>query len=235
MKKVITILSLMMGGVLAYGQGTIVVNSTAAAYNIFTNSGISKYANGTQTGGTSGKTPTAALGYYYQLLIQPYTGTLAGSATNVIGGGWSAPTYTINNITLLAGGIGGQGGTSGAAVAGWGAPTGSTPQDGGTEDYYLLVGWSANLGTTWALVSSELATESWTTTGFFGVSSIGYGYSGGGPNNVNAPSVFGVTGAEPGGLTSGFTLYTVTPTPEPTTMALAGLGGLAMLMFRRRK
>jgi len=225
----------MVGGAFAYGQGTIVVNSLSATYAISTNTAISHYANGTQTGGVAGKTATAALGYYYQLLIQPYTGTLAGSATNVIGGGWSAPTYTINNGTSLAGSISGQGGSSGAGVTGWGAPTGSSPSDGGTEMYYLLVGWSANLGTTWSQVSSELATESWITTGFFGVSSIGYGYSGGGINNINAPSVFGVTGAEPGGFTSGFTLYTVTPVPEPTTMALAGLGGLAMLMFRRRK
>jgi|SRR5208282_78277 len=29
--------------------------------------------------------------------------------------------------------------------------------------------------------------------------------------------------------------YSVTPTPEPCTLALAGLGGLSLLLFRRRK
>jgi hypothetical protein len=32
-----------------------------------------------------------------------------------------------------------------------------------------------------------------------------------------------------------FTFSNVTPVPEPTTLALAGLGGLGLLLFRRRK
>lgn len=36
-------------------------------------------------------------------------------------------------------------------------------------------------------------------------------------------------------LDSGFTAFGVAPVPEPTTLALAGLGGLSMLFLRRRK
>jgi hypothetical protein len=32
-----------------------------------------------------------------------------------------------------------------------------------------------------------------------------------------------------------FTFSNVTPVPEPTTLALAGLSGLGLLLFRRRK
>ena len=30
-------------------------------------------------------------------------------------------------------------------------------------------------------------------------------------------------------------VYTVAPVPEPTTLALAGLSGLSLLLFRKRK
>jgi len=35
--------------------------------------------------------------------------------------------------------------------------------------------------------------------------------------------------------TTGFTLSNVAPTPEPSTMALSGLGLASLLVFRRRK
>jgi hypothetical protein len=37
------------------------------------------------------------------------------------------------------------------------------------------------------------------------------------------------------GITGGITLMSTTTIPEPSTLALAGLGSLSLLLFRRRK
>ena len=75
MKKILAIISMVTGATLAYGQGTILVSSISSAYLMYTNNAV--YGG---TGGTSGATATVGAdtatgtGYYYQLLIQPYTG-----------------------------------------------------------------------------------------------------------------------------------------------------------------
>jgi hypothetical protein len=53
--------------------------------------------------------------------------------------------------------------------------------------------------------------------------------TGTGQPNTTPEALFSGTG-----ITQGFTLFAV-PVPEPATMALAGLGGLSLLLFRRRK
>ena len=61
---------------MSYGQGTIVVSSTAGAFAMYTNSAVGVNFGGTGLGGTSGKTRTRGPtdSSYYALLIQPYTG-----------------------------------------------------------------------------------------------------------------------------------------------------------------
>ncbi len=243
MKKILAIISIVTGATLAFGQGTIVVTSLNATYAMYTNTAVGTAFGGTGTGGVSGKTSTAGAntttgaGFYYQLLIQPYTGLGVVDNPNPANG-WYAATMVgsiITNGTALAGSITAPGGTTtaGATVNNWGAPTGGSASAGGTEMYYMLVGWSASLGNSWLTVSNDIVNNSWSSTSYLvGWSAVGYGFSGGGANNVPAPSVFGVTAAEPGAFTSGFSLFAV---PEPTTMALVGLGGLSLLLFRRRK
>jgi hypothetical protein len=96
-----------------------------------------------------------------------------------------------------------------------------------TTRAFMVAGWSADNGAVW--------NPSWLTAGpaggFFGLSSIATGQSGGVDpvtlQQVPALALFSGTT-----ITGGFTL---TPVPEPTTMALAGLGAAALLIFRRRK
>jgi hypothetical protein len=83
------------------------------------------------------------------------------------------------------------------------------------------------MGPDWATAKNNLATA--TVGGFFGYSAVGYGFAGGGPVFLPAPSLWGVSIPMPGGLTSGFELTV----PEPSTFALAGLGGLSLLVLRR--
>jgi len=57
--------------------------------------------------------------------------------------------------------------------------------------------------------------------------------TGGNPNQTPTPGFTApITGLDALGLNL---VLTTTPVPEPSTMALAGLGGLAALMFRRKK
>jgi hypothetical protein len=105
-------------------------------------------------------------------------------------------------------------GGNGVAVNGW-AP--------GATMFYEVAGWSAGAGPTFD--------PTWINTppggGLFGISAVGSGVAGGGAQSLPTLQLFGGTG-----ITSGFD---VTGVPEPTTMALAGLGAAALLIFRRRK
>ena len=113
-------------------------------------------------------------------------------------------------------------GGNGVAVTGW-AP--------GATMFYEIAAWASAGGTTfnpaWVQANGSPATSG--LPSLFGVSAIASGSAGGGPNALPPLPLFG--GAS--GLTSGFTLTGVVP--EPTSMALAGLGAAALLIFRRRK
>jgi hypothetical protein len=138
-----------------------------------------------------------------------YFGLLT-SATGAAGSFSFAGVYGTN----IANASGGRfSGGNGVVVPNW-AP--------GATMFYEVAGWEQALGATW--------NPSWLTStpsGLFGISSSASGVAGGGPNSLPPLVPFGGTG-----IASGFTLVN---TPEPTSMALAGLGAAALLIFRRRK
>jgi len=229
MKKILTILAIASAATFAYAQGTVILQQASPLYLVSTNAAA--------IGGTIGVTAKTALGFDYAVLISVANfGSLVPS-TDPLNAAWSGAVLTGNNYSLVAGGIAGQGGSGGAAVPGWGAPA-ATYTDG-TEKYFMIVGWSSNLGANWATVAAKLASN-WATpwgagNAFFGSSVVGYGFSGGGAFSLPAVNLFNPTAAMPGALTSGFQLMALTTIPEPTTIALAGLAGLSLLLFRRRK
>lgn len=230
MKKILTILAIASAATFAYAQGTVISQNGAALYLVSTNGAALTPSQGI---GVTSKTPTAA--FDYAVLTAAYGGPVPNS--NPLDGAWTGAILTGVNFAVTAGGISGQGGGLGATAAGWGAPTAGNYTDG-TEKYFMIVGWSSNLGTTWGTVAANLASN-WATpwgpnNAFFGTSVIGYGFSGGGTFSLPATSLYGVSAGMPGGLSSGFQLMGVV-VPEPTTMVLAGLGGLSLLLFRRRK
>lgn len=232
MKKILSILALAATASYVQAQGTIAVYTIASAYKANVNATAqSVYAGGTQTGGTSVLAPLNS-GYTYDLLVSVFSPALTGTPTVAEMG---AMTVGVSGITngVTAGGIAGPGHSTGGPSANWGAP--NLTYTDGTEDSYTLVGWSSNLGSTWSQVYAILQAGGTSIQGaLFGATSFGYGYSGGGPNSLPAPSVFGVSTAEPGGLAAGPTLYSVT-VPEPTSMALAAIGGLSLMALRRKK
>jgi len=243
MKKLLTLA--LLSGSIAYvqAQGSIQVYSVSPTYSILTNSVLSSYDGGTGVGGTAGKAAlglgNGAPGYDYALLAGTYNASLNGATPTISQlAGLSLALTGITNYGV-AGGIAGAGHNAGGPTlltSSWTAPQAAFSDGTGTEDSYVLVGWSGNEGSSWSQVLAELQSGNWLATGSFGASVFGAGYTGGGPNSIPAPSIFGVSSGEPNGLpASPLTLDGVVPTPEPTSIALAGLGGLAMLAFRRKK
>jgi len=103
-------------------------------------------------------------------------------------------------------------------VTGWAA--------GATMSYEVAM-WSSSLGPTWN--PSWLQGNFGGLQGIFGKSAIATGASGGLGVPATPPlSLFGSTGISAG-------IVGVQTIPEPSSMALAGLGAAALLIFRRRK
>lgn len=215
----------------AFAQGNVNWGGISFAYMTgVTNTGISPLFGGTGSGGVSGSTSTGADAFYYELLYTGYSGSQATitSLSSLLS--WSDSGLTATNATASAGRLVPVNGSVAAQV----------PWNAGTTDSIVLVGWSANLGSTWSTVSNELATGTFTSvldgqTGFFGVSATGYispyttSTSPGATLFGNAATTQGLPIDSPG-----TELYAL-PVPEPTTMALAGLGSLSLFLFRRRK
>jgi len=162
--------------------------------------------------GVQGATSGAPGAYYYALLIanagttDPKAFTFSGLyATNLAAAG----RFT---------------GGNNKSVTGW---------DAGTSKSYEVAIWSASLGTsfnpTWLTLAAN--DPAWGNSGVFGLSGIATGISGG-AGSPASPSYNLFGGAT--GIASGFNATPV-GVPEPTSMALAGLGAAALLIFRRRK
>jgi len=195
--------------------------------------------NGIGTGGATGSATGTGLIYDYALLYMPNTATPGVGATTVWDGTWSGAV-----------GLGGGSLTAtNSNTAGYLNPvqaSGDTQVNwaNGTTDNIVVVGWSANLGSTWFGVSNILAQLALGNVApyvaqvgggeaFFGESAIGY------INPALTTPGASIVGSSP--TPNGLPIYSLNmqlylvPVPEPGTMALAGLGGLSLLLFRRRK
>jgi len=204
-------------GVLAasvYGQGLVTINDTTV--NISTN------------GVTSGVMNRTANSYFFTLLT---VADLNGSTT--------VPTVTAASLSSwLTTGVNGTNATT-LPLAGKilatgvipGASAANTVADTQTN-FFVVVGWSANLSSgssSWASIASQATSGNWLNSGYFGISSVGYGV----PSSISPGWSF--FGSNPGQVTQGFVLNAVTAVPEPGTLALAAIGGASLLLFRRRK
>jgi len=220
MKKTLVIATIAALSISTYAQGVVNLVNTSTT-RVSTNS-TQNYLGQSLTGGVSGLTQNSTAspaGYIYALLSKSWDGSSALSTAtlaNVLSGGW---TFAASGTNALAGGS--IGGGASAATAGSVMPTGANNQ-------FVVVGWSATLLgiNTYSAFASALQNSSFASGGFVGISSTGSGLGSASPPET----IFG--GAT--GIQSGFTLYSTTPVPEPGTIALASLGALGLLAFRRR-
>ena len=232
MKKTLlsSLFTLALTGV-ALAQGNVSWGSIPFGnFTAQTNTSVSSLFGGTQTGGTAGATATGSLGFYYELLD-----------TSV----YQAPKpTTLSGLTTWA--DTGLGGTNNLTSAGRAVPIAGTTAalvswSPGTTNSIMVVGWSANLGTTWSAALANMQNSSYvnalSTAAFFGMSAVGYITT---VSTATSPgaAVFGSAGTAQGTPINSVNtqLYLVpVSTPEPGTMALAALGGASLLLFRRRK
>ena len=111
-------------------------------------------------------------------------------------------------------------------------PLGAGTSPGQTDIWLQIGAWSGSYGTDWA--AAQTAFQAGTAGVAFGLSGI---------VNINAlgnPTISGVGIWEGAGglnakLINAFVIPVAVAVPEPTSMALAGLGLASLLIFRRRK
>lgn len=200
---------LVLGGAIcsSFAQGTLTFNNSATTL-------IS--INATQGGPATGTTSPVLGSWYYAMFTAP---TAVLSYTGDTDPNWIL-RETATNSAAASGGrlIGGQ-------------PPTALP--GGSTVNFIIRGWSANLGTTWSEVLNSLQTPAGISGGsyYLGQSAIGLNAI---FNDPAAAPVNGAFGTSGGSTVPGFVLD-FHQVPEPSSMALAGLGAASLLLFRRRK
>jgi hypothetical protein len=224
---------------------TAVVASTGMAqgFVLFSNSGSEKISvNAIMGGPATGAMPTTST-YYFALFYSATATTVDGSAAAVTGYGnyvFNDSNWTFNNPTaaqangyVYGPGYGQNDLRAGQFASSYIDPTQSaTLVPFTTPAQFVVVGWSANIGSTLDALENWYGMGDPITPGWIGESAVSGAITPGTPDIVPASPPAILFDSFAGELT-GFTLGIVVP--EPSMIALAGLGGLSLLLFRRRK
>jgi hypothetical protein len=215
MKRQLVAAFLSVLSVSVYGQGFVSLANPGGATAIYTNM--------VGVGGTNGLTSKAASGFFYDVLFNSSTvTTIDSSLQNLTAAGWSDSGITgVNNTGL---------GTGGKITA---MNTLSCCWPAGVQLSFVVVGWSASLGSTWGQVENQLQGAGlvpqfgsfyWTggrlvSGAFVGATTVGIGTPG-----TSAGSAFAVFGPNPGQISTPTQLYIVANSPvismQPTDQSV---------------
>lgn len=183
------------------------------------------FGGGPTGGGAVGSMATSSKFYFTLLYNTSFSGTQIATpsfATLFDGTSWLDTGLMATNSTSVAGRLVPVNPNTAATV----------PWANGITNNIMLVGWSGNLGTTWSAASTALTSGSFIGDPFFGVSATGYLNPGTSNPGMN---VFGTAATASGLPINSVNMQLYIVVPEPSTIALAGLGGLALAYFSRRK
>jgi len=188
--------------------------------------------NGIPGGGTGLTAPVANL-FYYALYCSMTATTVLG-ATNALtpgGSGIVGGIFVFNdpNWTLVAYGTNSPFAAGRLASSQQNSDGFTVVPDvpGGSAAHFVVLGWSANLGSTVAALQGSLF--SGFAFGSIGESAVSGSYLLGNGSFIPAPVIFGTGPSQ----ISGFTLALV-PIPEPTALALVLTGGVGFFFCRRK-
>ena len=197
MKKILTTLALAAVTAASFAQG--VVNFGNGSTTLIS-------ANGTSIPGSSVST------FYFAVFMAP-SGTVTQDflpAPAFDAGLWGSALYTTVNHATAAGRLATTAGS--ALIPGY---------SGGSTADFIVKGWSANAGATYAEALAAFTGGS-VPTAVFGVSRIANNIVLSDGAGIPLPSLFGVGGNQVVG-------FNMTAVPEPSSMALAGLGAASLL------
>jgi len=237
MKKQITLLAAMIAasGFTAFGQGYMTFSGgTHTVYDEFTTAGVGV-----------GAADMDVIALWAPTTATDSLGT--GVATTGVTSEQSSVLTTIANMISTGGWatiVNSEAGTTGVGNL-VSVPTttkGQFTYNGGYDTTAAIEASGVSLGETIQLVvigfnsSATLSGQSDPFTGASNLNDIGWASSFDYLTGASSTDPDGGNSLSADGLAAfGVSPLQVTPTPEPTTLALAGLGGLSMLFLRRRK
>jgi len=243
MKKILTTLAASGIALGAFAQGYVNWNGSPAGAiisqtNSLNYSSLSVLFGGGaatgQQGAAQGNTAGLSGNVYYYALLYSTVDTTTPTTMADLNANWTASGLQMtDSSTGNNGRINPQNASVAAAI---------DPSYSGGNLSLMMVGWSANLGTTYSTVLNELNTWPASSLLITGPAYFGAGFVGQTPlstSSVAGTTIWSTT-QTPGGLisnpsTSPMVLSELEVVPEPGTLALAAISGASLLLFRRKK